>query len=115
MRHELTSLLLYIEDINGWLDENVKNDEIPSDILSKKDTYELDVKTTASGLQYRITREGTGKSPKQDSIVNVHYVGKLNNGKVFDSSIERDLPIGFPLNKVIPGWTEGASIAERRR
>ncbi|MFE1636244.1 FKBP-type peptidyl-prolyl cis-trans isomerase, partial [Acinetobacter baumannii] len=65
------------------------------------------VKTTASGLQYIITKEGTGKQPTAQSIVKVHYEGRLINGQVFDSSYKRGQPVEFPLNQVIPGWTEG--------
>ena len=68
------------------------------------------VKTTASGLQYKITKEGTGKSPAATDTVLVHYEGKLLDGSVFDSSIKRGEPISFPLNRVIPGWTEGLQL-----
>lgn len=69
-----------------------------------------DVKTTASGLQYSVQKEGTGKQPKATDIVKVHYEGKLVNGEVFDSSFKRGEPIEFPLNQVIPGWTEGLQL-----
>lgn len=69
-----------------------------------------DVKTTASGLQYSIQKEGTGKQPKATDVVKVHYEGKLVNGEVFDSSFTRGEPIEFPLNQVIPGWTEGLQL-----
>lgn len=65
---------------------------------------------TASGLQYRILRKGTGEKPKAASSVRVNYQGWLENGKVFDSSYERREPISFPLNGVIKGWTEGMQL-----
>lgn len=68
------------------------------------------VRTTASGLQYVVEKEGTGKSPKADDQVTVHYTGRLLNGKVFDSSVSRGEPATFPLNRVIPGWTEGLQL-----
>jgi FKBP-type peptidyl-prolyl cis-trans isomerase len=68
------------------------------------------VKTTASGLQYKIVKEGTGNTPKATDRVLVHYEGKLLDGTVFDSSIKRGEPIAFPLNRVIPGWTEGLQL-----
>lgn len=70
------------------------------------------VQTTASGLQYKIVKEGTGKSPKATDTVRVHYEGKLLDGKIFDSSIKRNEPISFPLNGVIPGWTEGLQLVK---
>lgn len=66
--------------------------------------------TTASGLQYRILRKGTGANPKATNKVEVHYHGWLDNGKVFDSSYQRGESIDFPLNQVIPGWTEGMQL-----
>jgi FKBP-type peptidyl-prolyl cis-trans isomerase len=68
------------------------------------------VKVTASGLQYRITQEGTGKSPKPSDKVTVHYTGKLVDGSVFDSSVQRGQPATFGLTQVIAGWTEGLQL-----
>lgn len=67
------------------------------------------VKTTASGLQYRVLKAGTGKQPGARSRVTVHYAGALINGKQFDSSAGGD-PITFGLWQVIPGWTEGLQL-----
>ena len=66
--------------------------------------------TTASGLQYTVIKEGTGKSPKATDTVVCHYEGFLTNGTVFDSSVQRGEPASFPLNGVIAGWTEGLQL-----
>ena len=68
------------------------------------------VVTTKSGLQYQVLREGTGRSPKATDKVRCHYEGTLINGTVFDSSYKRGEPADFPLNGVIPGWTEGVQL-----
>ena len=68
------------------------------------------VHETASGLQYIIEREGHGERPTATDVVRVHYHGTLLDGTVFDSSVERGEPIEFPLNQVIPGWTEGVQL-----
>lgn len=68
------------------------------------------VQVTASGLQYTVIKEGTGKSPKATDNVKCHYEGLLTNGTIFDSSIKRGEPATFPLNGVIAGWTEGLQL-----
>lgn len=65
---------------------------------------------TPSGLKYMILAEGKGKQPTAESSVTVHYTGELLNGEVFDSSVSRGEPTTFPLNRVIPGWTEGLQL-----
>jgi FKBP-type peptidyl-prolyl cis-trans isomerase len=68
-------------------------------------------KTTASGLKYQVLKQGKGlMSPKASDTVEVHYHGTLLDGTVFDSSVERGQPISFPLDGVIPGWTEGVQL-----
>jgi FKBP-type peptidyl-prolyl cis-trans isomerase FklB len=68
------------------------------------------VVTTASGLQYQIIKKADGAQPKPTDVVTVHYEGKLIDGKVFDSSIERGSPIDLPVSGVIPGWVEGLQL-----
>lgn len=68
------------------------------------------VKTTASGLQYQVLREGNGKQPKATDQVECHYEGTLIDGTKFDSSYDRGQTATFPLNQVIAGWTEGLQL-----
>jgi iron-sulfur cluster assembly accessory protein len=68
------------------------------------------VVTTESGLQYKVLKSGEGESPRKTDTVSVHYEGKLTDGTVFDSSIERDMPTEFPVNGVIAGWTEALQL-----
>ena len=68
------------------------------------------VKTTKSGLQYLVMKEGKGKSPSANSNVRVHYEGRLIDGTVFDSSIARQQPVDFRTTQVITGWTEGLQL-----
>jgi FKBP-type peptidyl-prolyl cis-trans isomerase FklB len=68
------------------------------------------VKVTPSGLQYKVINAGKGKSPKPTDNVTVHYTGKLVDGTVFDSSVERGEPATFGVGQVIPGWTEALQL-----
>jgi FKBP-type peptidyl-prolyl cis-trans isomerase len=68
------------------------------------------VVTLPSGLQYEIIKAGTGPKPKADDEVKCHYQGTTIDGKVFDSSIQRGEPATFPVNRVIPGWTEALQL-----
>ena len=78
-----------------WLEDNKKKDG---------------VKTTASGLQYKVVKEGNGPQPKATDTVTVDYRGTLIDGTEFDSSYKRGQPATFPLNGVIKGWTEGLQL-----
>lgn len=69
-----------------------------------------EVKTTSSGLQYEILNEGNGVKPVASDIVVVHYTGKLIDGTVFDSSVERGEPATFGVTQVIPGWVEALQL-----
>lgn len=68
------------------------------------------VQTTASGLQYQVVKEGTGKKPGPSDRVTVHYTGRLTDGTMFDSSVERGQPATFGVNQVISGWTEALQL-----
>lgn len=70
----------------------------------------VEVKTTPSGLQYEVLTEGTGTQPKASDTVKVHYTGKLIDGTVFDSSVERGEPATFGVTQVIPGWVEALQL-----
>lgn len=88
-----------------------KNKEEGAEFL-KKNAEKKNVKTTKSGLQYEKLKDGNGKRPNANNTVKVHYTGKLINGKVFDSSVERGEPMEFPVGAVIPGWTEGLQLMD---
>lgn len=88
----------------------LENIEIGQAFLATNKANE-DVLETASGLQYKILKKGQGSvHPTANSTVKVHYHGYLLDGTVFDSSVERNEPISFPLNRVIKGWTEGVQL-----
>src|SRR5207245_5687071 len=71
------------------------------------------VKTTASGLQYKVEKEGTGPQPKATEMVTVNYRGTLIDGTEFDSSYKRGQPATFPVNGVIKGWTEALQLMKQ--
>lgn len=79
------------------------------DFLTKNKTR-AGVKTTASGIQYEVITEGQGPKPAPTDTVVVHYKGTLLDGSEFDNSYKRGEPATFPLNRVIPGWTEGVGL-----
>jgi FKBP-type peptidyl-prolyl cis-trans isomerase FkpA len=86
-----------------------KNMEEGTAFLAKNKTAS-GVVTTASGLQYKVLRQGPGAKPNATDIVKVNYKGSLLDGTVFDSSYDRNEPIDFPLNQVVPGWSEGVGL-----
>lgn len=83
----------------------INNKLIEDSILTANKAIE-GMQVTESGLMYKVINMGTGAKPSKESIVKVQYVGKLADGTVFDSSIERGVPAEFPIKGVIPGWTE---------
>lgn len=76
----------------------------------QSDAAEPGAKVTASGLVFRSLKEGTGASPTAADMVKVHYRGSFADGQEFDSSYKRNQPATFPLNRVIPCWTEGMQL-----
>lgn len=90
-------------------EESAKNAAAGEKFLAENKGKE-GVKTTASGLQYKVIKEGSGAAPKETETVVVHYKGTLIDGKEFDSSYKRNEPATFPVNRVIKGWTEGLQL-----
>lgn len=88
---------------------------VPSDVAKPP----ADAQVTPSGLASKVLQPGTGTlHPNANSVVMVHYSGWTTDGQMFDSSVARNEPIDFPLNRVIPGWTEGVQlmvVGEKRR
>ncbi|WP_286234443.1 FKBP-type peptidyl-prolyl cis-trans isomerase [Thalassotalea sediminis] len=87
-----------LEKGQAYLAENAKKDGVV---------------VTESGLQYQVVEAGEGEKPTATDIVKVHYQGTLMDGTEFDSSYKRNEPIEFPLNGVIPGWTEGVQLMSK--
>jgi FKBP-type peptidyl-prolyl cis-trans isomerase FklB len=102
---------LIIQDYFSKLNDKAQeaNKEVGMKFLEENAKKE-GVVTTASGLQYIVMTKGDGAKPKETDNVTVHYHGTLLDGKVFDSSVERNQPATFPLNGVIKGWTEGVQL-----
>jgi len=88
---------------------DMDNRQAENDFLAEN-SKKPGVIVTGSGLQYEVISEGYGPKPTATDTVRVHYEGSLTNGTVFDSSYSRGEPIEFPLNGVIPGWTEGLQL-----
>ena len=97
-------------------EQNAKNAEAGKAAKSEGEKFLAEnakkpgVMVTASGLQYEVLNEGSGRSPKATDVVRCHYHGTLIDGTVFDSSYQRNQPADFGLNQVIAGWTEGVQL-----
>lgn len=97
----------YMQAASEEKSENMKKEN--QAFLERNKTAE-GVKVTASGLQYKVVKSGTGKSPSATDNVTVHYIGTTIDGVEFDSSVRRGQPASFGLNQVIRGWTEGLQL-----
>ena len=90
--------------------ESVEKNRKEGSMFLEENKKKKGVVTTASGLQYTVLTEGTGSKPKTTDVVCVNYRGTLIGGTEFDSSYKRGQPATFPLNRVIPGWTEALQL-----
>lgn len=97
----------YLNDLQQKAEEAAK---AAGTAFLKENKQNPNVKETSTGLQYVVEKEGTGAQPTAEDEVTVHYTGRLLDGTVFDSSVNRGEPATFPLNRVIPGWTEGVQL-----
>ncbi|MCF7568863.1 FKBP-type peptidyl-prolyl cis-trans isomerase [Sabulilitoribacter arenilitoris] len=92
------------------LEEQYNDVKVAGENFLEENKTKEGVKTTESGLQYIVLKEGNGEKPEASSKVKVHYHGTTTGGEVFDSSVDRGTPSEFGLNQVIKGWTEGIQL-----
>ena len=92
-----------LKDGEAFLAENKKKEGVKVHAVTLPDG-------TKAELQYKVLKSGTGETPKKTDTVTVHYTGTLIDGTVFDSSVQRGQPATFPVNGVIPGWTEALQL-----
>ena len=96
----------YITAMTRLAEENrTKNEQFLAENAQK-----AGIVTTSSGLQYEVLSAGNGRKPGETDVVSVNYKGSLIDGTVFDSSYDRGTPVEFPLDQVIPGWSEGIQL-----
>ena len=108
---EMNAVLPKLQELyKTRMEANAKREKEAGAAYLVKAAAEKGATKTASGLVYRELKAGTGAAPKPEDVVKVHYEGKFPSGKVFDSSVERKEPASFPLNGVIPCWTEGVGL-----
>ncbi len=98
------------ESMKGKEDAVAQENSKKGEMFLAQNKEKEGVKVTKSGLQYKVVTEGKGPTPKDTDEVEVHYRGHLIDGKEFDSSYARKQPAQFPVNRVIPGWTEALQL-----
>lgn len=98
-----------MEQMAAMAAEAAKNEKLAQEYLMNNEKQE-GVVTLESGLQYKVLTQGDGATPTAESTVQVHYRGTLIDGTEFDSSYQRGEPVSFPVNGVIPGWTEALQL-----
>ena len=111
----LFSILACSPEQGSESNSNIKVSEMNNAVSAGKQFLEAnalkdDVVVTASGLQYKVLKSGTGATPGLTDTVVTHYHGTFIDGKVFDSSVDRGEPLEFPVNGVISGWTEALQL-----
>ena len=105
--HPLLCILFTLLPISSLMSQTAKE---KGEAFLRENATKEGITTTASGLQYEVLVPAEGPRPLASDTVEVHYRGTLLNGQEFDSSYKRGEPISFPLNRVIPGWTEGLQL-----
>lgn len=111
MQQELQALETVFQEKKRIADEKAAEDNVAvGQAFLAENSQKEGVVTTESGLQYEVLTAGEGEFPAAEDTVTVHYTGTLIDGTQFDSSVERGEPVEFPLNRVIPGWTEGVQL-----
>jgi len=101
---------IFSEAYSSLVEKREEKDKRSENDFLAENSKKPGVIVTGSGLQYEVISEGMGRKPTANDTVRVHYEGTLTDGAVFDSSYSRGEPIEFPLNGVIPGWTEGLQL-----
>lgn len=97
--------------MNEAISKRAEATKLKASVFFEENKKKVGVKVTESGLQYKVISEGNaGEKPTINDTVTVHYIGKLLDGTIFDSSVERKKPTTFPLASVITGWTEGLQL-----
>jgi FKBP-type peptidyl-prolyl cis-trans isomerase len=99
----------HAQDAEKAREVGAKNKKEGAEFLAKNGKA-TGVKTLPSGLQYKVLKDARGQKPKSSDVVKVHYKGTFIDGKVFDSSYERNDPVTFPVDQVIDGWKEGLPL-----
>lgn len=106
------AMVAFQKEMAAKQEQVAKRNKAEGEVFLAENKKKEGVKTLPSGLQYKVIKAGTGKKPKSNDTVTVHYRGTLINGTEFDSSYKRGQPVSFPVSGVIPGWTEALQLME---
>ncbi len=106
------TIAAFQKEMTAKQDERGKKNKKDGEAFLAENKKKEGIKTLPSGLQYKVIKAGTGKKPKLTDTVTTQYRGTLIDGTEFDSSYKRNAPASFPVNGVIPGWTEALQLME---